>query len=114
MQTSRLTSTLQRGQPPDPAARLVLTTAGSNCGVMPTAMARENSTESISVRCSSTLVTRMSAASTPATCISSIEKRRSPIWKSVSGARVPSPAAMRPNSERGPAATDDARCRRRR
>ena len=34
------------------SARLALTTAGSSCGVMPTAMARENSRASISGRCS--------------------------------------------------------------
>ena len=40
MHTSRLTSTLSRASRREPDARLVLTTAGSSCGVMPTAMAR--------------------------------------------------------------------------
>ena len=39
MHTSRFTRTLSRASRRDPDARLVLTTAGSNCGVMPTAMA---------------------------------------------------------------------------
>ena len=43
MHTSRLTSTLRRLIRRDPAARLVDTTAGSSCGVMPTAIASENS-----------------------------------------------------------------------
>ena len=37
----------------EPAARLVDTIAGSSCGVMPTAMASENSSASMSGRCSS-------------------------------------------------------------
>ena len=47
MHTNRLTSTLALASCRDPVARLVLTTAGSSCGVMPTAIASENSTESI-------------------------------------------------------------------
>ena len=68
-----------------PTARLVLTTAGSSCGVMPTAIASENSSDSISGRCSSRFVTRISAVSANATCSSSTENRRSPTWNSVSG-----------------------------
>ena len=60
MHTSRLTSTLRLASRRDPAARLVLTTAGSSCGVMPTAIASENSTESMSGRCSTRLMTKMS------------------------------------------------------
>ena len=56
MHTSRLTSTLRRASRRDPVARLVDTTAGSSCGVMPTAMARENSSASRSGRCSTTLI----------------------------------------------------------
>ena len=47
MHTNRLTSTLSLASRRDPVARLALTTAGSNCGVMPTAIASENNTESI-------------------------------------------------------------------
>ena len=47
MQTSRLTRTFRRASWRVPVARLVLTTAGSSCGVMPTAIARENSSDSI-------------------------------------------------------------------
>ena len=67
MQTSRLTRTLSAASRRDPVARLVLTTAGSNCGVMPTAIARAKSTESITGRRSNRLVTRISTVSTTAT-----------------------------------------------
>ncbi len=60
MHTSRLTSTLSRASRRDPVARLVLTTAGSSCGVIPTAIASANSTESITGRRSSRLVTKIS------------------------------------------------------
>jgi hypothetical protein len=78
-------------------ARLVLTTAGNSCGVIPTAMARENSAESSSERCSSKLVTKIATVSTTATSSSSTEKRRRPVWNAVSGGRSPSPRAIRPN-----------------
>ena len=67
MHTRRLTSTLSSASRRDPVARLVLTTAGSSCGVMPTAIASANSTESITGRCSSRLVTRISTVSVIAT-----------------------------------------------
>ena len=85
MQTSRLTSTLRRASRRVPTARLVLTTAGSSCGVMPTAMASEKSSDSIKGLCSSRFVTRISPVSASATCTSSTENRRNPTWKSVSG-----------------------------
>ena len=47
MHTNRLTRTLRWASRRDPVARLVLTTAGSSCGVMPTAIANANNTESI-------------------------------------------------------------------
>ena len=49
-------------------AGVVDTTAGSSCGEMPTAMASENSSASITGRCKTTLMTKMAAVSTPATC----------------------------------------------
>ena len=67
MQTSRLTSTLRRLIRRDPAARLVDTTAGSSCGVMPTAMARENSSASMIGLCSATLMMKIELVSAPAT-----------------------------------------------
>ena len=67
MQTSRLTRTLSRASLRDPVARLVLTTAGSSCGVIPTAIASANNTESITGRRSNRLVTRMSTVSASAT-----------------------------------------------
>ena len=61
MHTSRLTNTLRPARRRDPVARLVLTTAGNNCGVIPTAMANANSAESITGRRSSRLVTRINS-----------------------------------------------------
>jgi hypothetical protein len=106
MQTSRFTSTFRLAMRRDPVARLVLTTAGSNCGVMPTAMARENRIESRSGRARMRLVIRMKLVSTRAIVSSSPEKRRSPIWNSVSGCRCPSPTAIRPNSACPPVAAN--------
>ena len=67
MHTKRLTSTLTLASRRDPVARLVLTTAGNNCGVIPTAIASANNTESITGRRSSRLVTRISTVSVIAT-----------------------------------------------
>ena len=67
MQTSRLTSTLRRLIRREPAARLVDTTAGSSCGVMPTAIASENSSASMIGLCSTTLITKIEVVSAPAT-----------------------------------------------
>jgi len=44
-----------------------LTTAGSNCGVIPTAIARANNTESITGRRNNRFVTTMSTVSVSAT-----------------------------------------------
>ena len=67
MHTKRLTRTLRWASRRDPVARLVLTTAGNSCGVMPTAIANANNTESITWRCSSRLVMMMSTVSVIAT-----------------------------------------------
>jgi hypothetical protein len=104
MHTSRLTSTLRRASCRDPAARLVDTTAGSSCGEMPTAMASENSSASMTGRYETTLMTKMAAVSTPATRTSSMENLRSPTWNSVSGWCSPRPRAIRPNSACPPVA----------
>ena len=50
MVTSRLTSTRRRASSRDPVDRLTLTIAGSSWGVMPMAIARENSSASSSGR----------------------------------------------------------------
>jgi len=98
MHTSRLTSTLRHASCRDPAARLVDTTARSSCGEMPTAIASENSSASMTGRYETTLMTKMAAVSTPATRTSSMENLRSPTWNSVSGWCSPRPRAIRPNS----------------
>lgn len=105
MQTRRLTSTLRRASCRDPAARLVETTAGSSWGEIPTAMASENSSASITGLCKPTLMMKIALVRTPATWTSSIENFRSPTWNSVSGCHSPSPRAIRPNSASPPVAT---------
>ena len=67
MHTSRLTSTFFAASRREPVARLVETTAGSSCGVMPTATARENRTASMTGRPSATLITKIVTLSTPPT-----------------------------------------------
>ena len=105
MHTSRLTSTLLRASCRDPAARLVETTAGSSCGLMPTAIASENSSASSTGLCNTTLMTKIAPVSTPATWTSNMENLRSPTWNSVSGCFSLSPTAIRPNSASPPVAT---------
>ncbi len=67
MLTNRLTKTLRLASSRDPEARLLLTTAGSSCGVMPTAMASANSTDSMTGRRSITLASRMNTVRVNAT-----------------------------------------------
>ncbi len=67
MHTRRLTSTLALASCREPVARLVLTTAGSSCGVMLTAIASANSAELISGRCNIKLVTKIITVSAIAT-----------------------------------------------
>ena len=74
MQTRRLTRTLRSASRRDPVARLVDTTAGNSCGVIPTATASEKSTASITGRPSSTLTTKIDRLSTPPTRASRPEK----------------------------------------
>jgi len=85
------------------------TTAGSSWGVIPTAIASENSRASIIGLCRATLITKIDVVSVPATYTSSIENRRSPTWNSVSSWWVLSPAAILPNSVRAPVATTTPR-----
>ncbi|SIL81923.1 Uncharacterised protein [Mycobacteroides abscessus subsp. abscessus] len=54
------------------------TIAGSNCGVIPTAIANENSNASIIGRCSARLTPKMKVVNTAATWTKSIEKLRKP------------------------------------
>ena len=54
--TSRLTSTRLRASAREPLDRLTETIAGSSCGVIPMAMASENSSASISGRENATLI----------------------------------------------------------
>ena len=67
MHTRRLTRTLALASRREPVARLALTTAGSSCGVIPTAIASAKSTESITGRCNSRLVIKIITVSTIAT-----------------------------------------------
>ena len=81
--TRRLTSTLRRASPRDPAARLTLTMAGSSCGVIPIAIASENSTASITGLDMATLMTKIETVRMPAIQTSSRENSFSPIWNAV-------------------------------
>ncbi len=81
--TSRLTSTLRRASWREPLERLTLTIAGSSCGVIPIAIASENSSASMIGRCSSTLTTKMKVVRLAATHTRSFEKSFSPTWKAV-------------------------------
>ena len=83
MHTRRLTRTPWRARRRDPVARLVVTTAGRSCGVIPTAIARENRTDSSNGRCKSRLITKIELVKTPATWTRSTEKCRRPAWNSV-------------------------------
>ena len=78
MVTSRFTSTLRRASSREPVDRLTLTMAGSSCGVIPIAIASENSSASITGRDSATLMTKIETVSTPATRTSSSEKSLQP------------------------------------
>jgi hypothetical protein len=75
--TSRLISTRRLASCRLPADSWS-TTAGSNCGEIPTAMASENNRASIRGRCKTTLIAKITTVSTAATCISRNEKLRSP------------------------------------
>jgi len=83
-------------------ARLVDTTAGSSCRVMPTAIASENSSASMIGLCSATLMMKMDVVNAPPIYTRSMENRRSPTWNSVSSWWVLSPAAIFPNSVSAP------------
>ena len=67
MQISLLTRTLSLTRRRAPVARLVLTTAGSSWGVIPTAMASPKSTESITGLLRSRLVATITAVNVIAT-----------------------------------------------
>ena len=108
MLTSRFTRTLCAANRCAPVARLVDTTAGSSCGVIPTAIASEKSTASISGRPRATLITRIARLRTPATFARSPENFVRPTWNSVGGWRSPRPSAIAPNRVSPPVATTTA------
>ncbi len=112
MHTSRLTSTFFSASRRDPVARLVETTAGSSCGVMPTATASENRTASMTGRPRATLITKIVTLSTPPTLANSPEKRVRPSWNSVWGWRSTQSDGDPPELGRG--ARSPPRQRRRR
>ncbi len=107
--TSRLTSTRWRASCRDPVERLTLTIAGSSCGVIPIAMASENSSASSSGRENATLITKIEIVNTAATLTSSAENPRNPAWNAVSACFSPRPTAILPNAVDDPVATTTAR-----
>ena len=104
MATSRLTSTFFAASARDPVERLTVTMAGIISGAMPTAMASEKSSASMSGRDRATLTTKMNTVSTAATPKRNRENRDSPTSKAVCACFSASPAAIRPNAVRGPGA----------
>ena len=108
MQTSRLTSTRSRASRRAPVARLTVTIAGSSCGVMPTAIASENSSRlSRSGRPSATLITKIETVSTAGDVDEQHRERRSPSWNAVCPCRSPSRTAIAPNAVCAPVRDDD-------
>ena len=103
--TRRLTSTFAAASRREPAARAVVTTAGSSCGVIPTAIARAKSNDSTSGRPRMRFAAMMNTVRTIATCSSSTENRDRPFWNAVCGGSSPRPAATAPNSACAPVAT---------
>ena len=77
-------------------ARLVDTTAGSSCRVMPTAIASENSSASMIGLCSATLMMKMDVVNAPPIYTRSMENRRSPTWNSVSSLVGAQPGGVLP------------------
>ncbi len=82
--TSRFTSTRRSARRREPVDRLTLTMAGSSWGVIPIAIASENSSASRMGREKATLMTKIEMVSRAATRTSSFEKSRRPTWKAVS------------------------------
>ena len=105
MATSRFTSTFFAARAFEPADRLTVTIAGIISGAMPTAMASENSSASISGRDSATLMTKMNAVSTAATANRNRENRDRPTSKAVWPCFSARPAAICPNAVPGPVRT---------
>ena len=79
----RFTSTLRAASRRLPVERLTETIAGSSCGVIPMAIARENRSASTSGRPSTKLMTKMATVSAPATPASMRENELRPTWKAV-------------------------------
>ena len=103
--TRRFTSTFFAARALEPDERLTVTMAGIISGAMPTAMASENSSASISGRDSATLTMKMNAVSTAATSNNKREKRDRPTSKAVWARLSPRPAAIWPNAVRVPVRT---------
>ena len=83
--------------------------AGSSCGVIPIAIASENSTASITGRDMATLMTKIETVRMPAIQTSSRENSFSPIWNAVYAGGDPSPTAIRPNAVADPVETTTPR-----
>ena len=109
MVTRRFTSTCFLARAREPAERLTLTIAGIISGVIPTAIARENSSASSNGRPRTTLMMKTRAVTTTATVASIFENLRRPAWKPVSGGRSLSPDAILPKPVEGPVPTTTPR-----
>lgn len=98
MASSRLTMTFSAAIRRAPVDRLMLTMAGSSCGVSPTASASENSSDSTKGRCSTRLTTKIAVTSTTIARTSSspnaVISRSNPVWTLPAASRADTP----PNS----------------
>ncbi len=83
MATNRFTRTFLAARAREPADRLTVTMAGIISGAIPTAMASENSSVSMSGRERATLMTKMATVRTAATAKRNRENRDRPIWNAV-------------------------------
>ena len=83
--------------------------AGSSCGVIPIAIARENSTASITGLDIATLMTKIETVRMPAIQTSSRENSFRPTWNAVYAGGAPSPTAIRPKAVADPVETTTPR-----
>ena len=107
--TSRLTSTRLRASAREPLDSPTVTTAGMSSGVIPTAIASENSRASSSGLWNAMLKMKIVMESTPAMRTRNVENPLKPCWNADAVARSASPDAMAPNAVARPVATTTPR-----
>ena len=106
--TRRLTRTRLAASARDPDERLTVTMAGIISGAMPTAMASEKRSASISGRDRMTFAAKTNVVRTAATMKRKRENRDSPSSKALRPMLSATPVAIRPNAVRVPVRTTTA------